>query len=53
MGELTRDDATRLRSLSRQLRQRARDAVLPGYAEKLISAAEDLEKHADQRESLR
>jgi hypothetical protein len=45
-------DPEQLRQYAKELRERALTSELPGYAERLIKAAEDLEKHAALLESL-
>jgi len=42
-----------LRKLATELRDDARHADMPGYAPKLIHAAEDLERRATELEALR
>lgn len=46
MAGLEKDEPQRLRQLAYELRESARGAAWPGYAEKLIEAAEQLEQRA-------
>lgn len=46
MAGLEQDEPQRLRQLAHDLRESARGAAWPGYAEKLIEAAEQLEQRA-------
>jgi len=46
MAGLEKDEPQRLRQLAHELRESARGAAWPGYAEKLIEAAEQLEQRA-------
>jgi len=46
MAGLAKDEPQRLRQLAHDLRESARGAAWPGYAEKLIEAAEQLEQRA-------
>ena len=46
MAGLEQDEPQRLRQLAHDLRESARGAAWPGYAEKLIEAAEQLERRA-------
>jgi hypothetical protein len=46
MAGLEKDEPLRLRQLAHELRESARGAAWPGYAEKLIEAAEQLEQRA-------
>jgi hypothetical protein len=43
-------ESERIRQFAKELRERARLSDLPGYAEKLVSAAKELEKRADELE---
>jgi|KBSMisStandDraft_5_1062788.scaffolds.fasta_scaffold434385_1 hypothetical protein len=52
MEKRTVHESRRLRQLAKELRERARDAELPGYSEKLIQAAEELERRATEIESV-
>jgi len=45
-------EAQDLRALANKLRQRAREAVLSGYAAQLNRAADDVERQAEKREAL-
>jgi hypothetical protein len=47
----TPDEPQRLRQLATQLRENAFSAAWPGYTEKLIQAAEELERRAVEIES--
>jgi hypothetical protein len=44
------DHPDRMRRKAQELREKARVADIPGYAEQLIRAAEDLENYADEIE---
>lgn len=46
MAGLEQDEPQRLRQLAHDLRESARGAAWPGYAEKLIEAAEQVERRA-------
>ena len=46
-----REEPDRLRKLARELRARAGQAELPGYAESLVRAAQELELRASQLEA--
>jgi hypothetical protein len=52
MGKPPPDELQRLRQVAQELRERAAASELPGYCEKLIKAAEQLEEHADELEAL-
>ena len=53
MGTVYLNDPQELRKLATELRDDALQADLPGYAAKMIHAAEDLEKRAAELEALR
>ena len=47
------DEPRQLRQVAKDLRESARFAELPGYAQKLILAAEQLERRAAELEAKR
>lgn len=51
MGRRSGKDADELRESARVLRQCAREADLPGYAGKMMRAADDLERHGAELET--
>ena len=51
MAEHVHDEPVRLRAFAQELRELARVSVLPGYAERLLHAAEELEWHATELEA--
>ena len=52
MDKRPEHEPRRLRLLAKELRERASDAQLPGYSEKLIQAAEELERRATEIEAV-
>jgi hypothetical protein len=46
------DEPQRLRHIATAMRQRARDARLPGYGDLMVEAAEGLERRASELERL-
>lgn len=46
MDKSAPDHPTRMRNKALELREKARTSEMPGYAEQLIAAAEDLERYA-------
>ena len=45
-----KDHPDRMRKKALELREKARVTEIPGYAEQLVRAAEDLENYADEVE---
>ncbi len=52
MANQPTEEPERLRQFANELRERARVSELPGYAERLVCAAEELEKRAAELEAL-
>ena len=52
MTKRATDEPRRLAHLAGEMRQRALEARLPGYAEIMVAAAEDLERRVRQLKSL-
>jgi len=51
MAEQVHDEPARLRAFAKELRELARVSVLPGYPERLLHAAEEIEWHATELEA--
>jgi hypothetical protein len=53
MDERPENEPRRLRKLAKELRLRAADSQLPGYSEKLVQAAVELERRANDIEAVK